>query len=43
MAKLELSLAKVFVGAEMLCETLDQCLAVSKFLLEAAPLWLDEV
>src|SRR3954462_14159527 len=29
-AKLELSLAKVFIGAEMLCETLDHCLAVSK-------------
>ena len=42
-AKLELSLAKVFVGAELLCDTLDRCLAVSKFLLDAAPAWLDEV
>jgi hypothetical protein len=42
-AKLELSLAKVFIGAEMLCETLDHCLEVSKYLLEAAPVWLDEV
>jgi hypothetical protein len=42
-AKLQLSLAKVFVGQELLCETLDRCLAVSQFLLEAAPAWLDEV
>ena len=42
-AKLELSLAKVFIGAEMLCETLDHCLAVSKYLLDMAPAWLDEV
>jgi hypothetical protein len=42
-AKLQLSLAKVFVGQELLCETLDRCLAVSQFLLEAAPVWLDEV
>jgi hypothetical protein len=42
-AKLQLSLAKVFVGQELLCETLDRCLAVSQFLLDAAPVWLDEV
>ena len=42
-AKLQLRLAKVFVGQELLCETLDRCLAVSQFLLEAAPVWLDEV
>ena len=42
-AKLQLSLAKVFVGQELLCETLDRCLAVSQYLLEAAPVWLDEV
>ena len=42
-AKLELSLAKVFIGAEMLCETLDHCLAVSKYLIDMAPAWLDEV
>jgi hypothetical protein len=42
-AKLQLSLAKVFVGQELLCETLDRCLAVSQYLLDAAPVWLDEV
>jgi hypothetical protein len=42
-ARIEVSLAKVFGGQELLCETLDRCLAVSQFLLERAPVWLDEV
>jgi hypothetical protein len=42
-AKLQLSLAKVFMGQELLCETLDRCLAVSQYLLELAPHWLDEL
>jgi hypothetical protein len=33
----------VFLGQEQLCDTLDRCLAVSHFLLERAPVWLDEV
>ena len=41
-ARIEVSLAKVFGGQELLCETLDRCLAVSQFLLERAPAWLDE-
>jgi len=41
-AKLSLSLAKVFAGQELLCDTLDRCLAVSQYLLDAAPAWLDE-
>ena len=36
------SLARVLMGEEMLCETLDQCLAVSRYLLESAPGWLEE-
>jgi hypothetical protein len=42
-AKVEVSLARVFLGQEQLCDTLDRCLAVSHFLLEGAPGWLDEV
>jgi proteasome lid subunit RPN8/RPN11 len=34
---------KVFVGQELLCETLDRCLAVSQFLLDAAPVHPREV
>ena len=41
-ARLDLSLAKVYMGQELLCDTLDRCLAVSQFLLERAPGWLDE-
>lgn len=42
-ARVEVSLARVFLGEEQLCDTLDRCLAVSQFLLERAPAWLDEV
>jgi hypothetical protein len=41
-ARQQLSLAKVLGGEEMLCETLDRCLAVSEYLLERAPQWLSE-
>ena len=41
-ARLELSLANVYMGQELLCDTLDRCLDVSQFLLERAPGWLDE-
>ncbi|CAN5555669.1 hypothetical protein BH20ACT2_BH20ACT2_09300 [soil metagenome] len=41
-AKVEVSLARVFTGQELLCEVLDRCLAVSHYLLERAPAWLDQ-
>ncbi len=41
-ARLRLSLAQVLQGEEALCETLDRCLAVSRYLLERAPAWLGE-
>jgi hypothetical protein len=34
------SLARVLQGEELLCETLERCLAVSRYLLEQAPVWL---
>ena len=37
-----LSLAKVLAGEELLCETLDRCLAESEYLLERAPGWLGD-
>ena len=40
-ARLQVSLAAVFQGEEPLCDTLDRCLAVSRYLLDRAPAWLD--
>ena len=34
-----MSLAKVLAGEELLCDMLDRCLAVSRFLLDQAPAW----
>ena len=39
-ARLEVSLTRVLEGEELLCDTLDRCLAVSRYLLEHAPRWL---
>ena len=39
-ARQSVSLARVYVGEELLCDTLDRCMAVSKYLLDQAPIWL---
>jgi hypothetical protein len=39
-AKQQVSLAKILAGEEPICELLDRCLAVSRYLLDAAPSWL---
>ena len=36
------SLARVLAGEELLCEVFERCLAVSKYLLDAAPGWIGE-
>ncbi len=41
-ARIEVSLAKILQNQEQLCETLDRCLAVSRYLVDHAPVWLDE-
>lgn len=41
-ARVLVSLSQVYMGEEMLCDTLERCLDVSNFLLEGAPVWLDE-
>ncbi len=41
-ARVEVSLAKVYMGDEILCDTLDRCRAVSLYLLDRAPAWLGE-
>ncbi len=40
-ARIQLGLTQIYLGEEQLCDTLDRCLAVSNYLLEAAPAWLD--
>jgi hypothetical protein len=41
-ARREVSLARVLAGEELLCDTFDRALAVTKFLLEASPSWLGQ-
>ena len=41
-ARIEVSLARVFAGQEQLCDVLDSCLEVSHYLLERAPGWLGD-
>jgi hypothetical protein len=41
-ARLQVSLARVLMGEELLCETLDSCLGVSRYLLDRAPAWLGD-
>jgi hypothetical protein len=41
-ARVEVSLAKIFTNQEQLCDVLDRCLAVSQYLVERATVWLDE-
>lgn len=41
-ARVEVSLARIYLGQELLCDELDRCLAVSEFLVDRAPVWLDE-
>jgi hypothetical protein len=40
-ARQHVSLARVLAGEELLCDLLDRCLAVSQFLLDRAPQWID--
>ena len=41
-ARRPVSLSRIYMGEESMCETLDACLAVSRFLLVQAPAWLGE-
>jgi hypothetical protein len=41
-ARVDVSLAKVYAGEEILCDTLDRCRAVSLYLLDRAPAWLGD-
>ncbi len=39
-ARMDVSLTQLLQGEELLCDTLDRCLAVSRYVLERAPAWL---
>ena len=41
-ARQQVSLARVLAGEELLCDTFDRALGVSRFLLDNAPIWLGE-
>jgi hypothetical protein len=41
-AKVDVSLAKVYQGEEILCDALDRCRAASLYLLEQSNIWLGE-
>jgi hypothetical protein len=41
-ARVGVSLSRVFLGQEQLCDVLDGCLAVSRRLLEHAPAWIGD-
>ena len=42
-AKVSLTLGDLFMHRESLCEVFDRCHDVSEFLLDRAPVWLDEI
>jgi hypothetical protein len=41
-ARLSVSLSKVFGGEDLLCDTLERCMTVSRYLLDRAPAWLGD-
>ncbi len=41
-ARVGVSVSQIYLGEEMLCDTLERCLDVSRFLLDGAPAWLDD-
>ena len=41
-SRVEVGLDRIFLGQEQLCDILDRCHEVSGFLLDRAPVWLDE-
>lgn len=40
-ARAEVSLASMFTGQQQLCDELERCKEISRFVLERAPIWLD--
>ena len=42
-SRIEVGLDKIFLGQEQLCDVLDRCHSVSTYLLDRAPVWLDDL
>jgi hypothetical protein len=42
-SRVEVGLDRIFLGQEQLCDILDRCHEVSSYLLDRAPVWLDEL
>jgi hypothetical protein len=40
---MDVSMSQVFLGTEDLCDVLETCLEVSRYLLDRAPVWLDDL
>ncbi len=41
-SRVEVSLTRIYLGQEVLCDVFDRCQAVAEWLLDRAPIWLDE-
>ena len=41
-AKIDVKLAAIFTGQEAMCDVLDRCMEVSRYLLDRAPMWLGD-
>ncbi len=41
-ARVEVELARIFFGRDVLCDVLDRCANVAEFLLDRAPAWINE-
>ena len=41
-ARVQVELARIFYGRDILCDVLDRCSKVAEFLLDRAPAWIDE-
>ena len=42
-ARVDVPLARIYLGQEVLCHVLDRAGQVAEFLLDRAPAWLDEI
>lgn len=40
--RVDIPLARIYLGQEVLCDVLDGCARVAEFLLDRAPVWLDD-
>lgn len=41
-SRVQIALSRIYLGQEVLCNELDRCAHVAEFLLDRAPVWLDD-